>query len=663
MALSGTISSEYGSNGIYKAELRWNATQNITNNTSTIRLQFYFVKIASDPYGSFNNNNTSKVTLNIAGSTYTKTANFDLRDEAVGTELLLATYSKTIKHNNDGTKSVGISGTHATNIGLGTKTVSGTASLNTIPRASSVSANNMTMGTASTITVAKKNSDFTHRLYYTFGSKKDVAITSGAVSSTSVSFTPPLSLASEIPSATSATMTIRCVTYNGSTQVGTATKSVKLSVPSSVKPSVSSVTIAEAVSGLNAQFGAYIQGQSKVKCTVNTTTAYGSAIASYRVEINGAVYTSKTFTTDFLQKSGSNTVKVTVTDKRGRTSNAYSTTFNVLAYTKPTITTFRVARYSDLNTPNEDGAYIRIFISGTATGLSNKNTIALAYKHKLSSQTTYTEVAVSVTNYTFEYASGLLSGFSQNSSYDFETTLTDYFADAITVFNLPTAFATMDILRDGTGVAFGKVAETQDCLDIGFNKVHLGRKTLMAPYSNAEKQIRFTNTATATDAASGVYAHDVYIYGGRSGSPVSIGAYDYIAKKRIWAYQQHLGRFYSEADEFLWKGKEVDRIIESKNSGGGVSTRVWGDGYCVICGTVTVAVDTANTPKGVAITFGKTFKERPNLQVTANTSVIGTSFLGCSFTGLSTTGATIYANRTNTTETVLYWRVEGFIEV
>lgn len=663
MALSGTISSEYGSNGIYKAELRWNATQNITNNTSTIRLQFYFVKIASDPYGSFNNNNTSKVTLNIAGSTYIKTANFDLRDEAVGTELLLATYSKTIKHNNDGTKSVGISGTHATNIGLGTKTVSGTASLNTIPRASSVSANNMTMGTASTITVAKKNSDFTHRLYYTFGSKKDVAITSGAVSSTSVSFTPPLSLASEIPSATSATMTIRCVTYNGSTQVGTATKSVKLSVPSSVKPSVSSVTIAEAVSGLNAQFGAYIQGQSKVKCTVNTTTAYGSAIASYRVEINGAVYTSKTFTTDFLQKSGSNTVKVTVTDKRGRTSNAYSTTFNVTAYTKPTITTFRVARYSDLDTPNEDGEYIRIFINGTATGLSNKNTIALAYKHKLSSQTTYTEVGVSITNYTFEYASGLLSGFSQNSSYDFEATLTDYFADAITVFNLPTAFATMDILRDGTGVAFGKVAELQDCLDVGFNNVHLGRRVYLAPNSNTEKQIRFNNTVAATDAANALYKHSCYIYGGRSGSPISWGVYDPQASKRALAYQQHLGRLTTEAKEFNWNGKEVDRIIESSNSAEFTSVRVWGDGYCVICGNVTITPDEAGVAKAVAVSFGKTFKKRPNVQVTANTSVIGSAVLGCSFSSLTTTGMNVLVNRNSTASTGVNWRVEGFIEV
>ena len=662
MALSGKISGSYNENGIYTCELRWSATQSITNNTSTIKLQWYIIKAKADEYGSWNESGTSKVKLTIAGSSYEKTANFDLRSSAVGSEKLLASYSKTVTHNSAGELSAAISGTHTTGIGLGTKTLSGTASLNTIPRASSITVSNMTMGTASTITVSKKSSSFTHRVYYTFGSKSNVEITSGAVSG-NVSFTPPLSLASEIPNATSATITIKCVTYNGSAQVGSASKSVKLSVPSSVKPSVSGITLAEAESGLNAKFGAYIQGRSKISGTVNATTAYGSAIASYKVEINGAVYTSRTFTTGFLKNSGNQSVKVTVTDRRGRTSDAYTTTYNVLAYTEPKITSFEVLRYANASTQSDDGLYVKVFIKGTVTNLSSKNTVALKYRYRFASKTEYTEATVSVSNYAFTYESGLISGLNSSSSYIFEAELTDYFTSAITAFTLPTAFATMDILADGTGVAFGKVAEEQDCFDVGFHKVKLGRRVYLAPTTDNEKQIRFTNTATETDEANGVYAHDVYIYGGRKGSPVSWGVYDYKNSLRAIAYQQHRKRLYTEADEFKWKGNDVDRIIESTNKGGGVSTRVWGDGYCVICGTVTIAVDTASTPKGVEINFGKTFKERPNLQVTANTSVIGTSFLGCSFTGLTTTGATIYANRTNTTETVLYWRAEGYIEI
>lgn len=660
MALSGKFSGSYNNN--YDCELRWSATQSITNNTSTIKAQWYMIKTQN--YDSYNNSGDSRVTLNIGGTTYTKYINFDFRDKAVGTTILLATYSKTISHNSDGAKSVSISGTHTTGLdSLGTKTLSGTASLDTIPRASSVSASNMTMGTASTITVTKKNANFTHRVYYSFGSKSNVEITNGAASG-NVSFTPPLSLANEIPNATSATITIRCVTYNGNTQVGTATKSVKLSVPSNIKPSVSSVSISEAIDGLNTKFGAYIQGQSKISGTVNTTTAYGSAIASYRIEINGATYTSRTFTTDFLRNSGSQTIKVTVTDRRGRTSNAYSTTYNVLAYAEPTITNFKVERYKDANTQAEDGEFVKISISGAVAGLSNKNTIALKYKYKLASQTTYTEASVDVTNYSFTYTSGLLSGFNSNSSYIFEATLSDYFTSAITGFTLPTAFATLDILADGTGVAFGKVAEEQDCLESGFNKTILGRRLYLAPKNSLEKQIRFNNTIAETDASAATYKHNCYIYGGNGTSPISWGVYDPQASLRALAYQQHLQRLTTEAKEFKWGGKDVDRIIESSNTADGKSIRVWGDGYCVICGTVDITVDTAGEPKGVAVSFGKTFKRRPNAQVTANTSLIGTTFLGASFGSLSTTGMTVYANRNTTSSgTSIHWRVEGFINV
>ena len=658
MALSGKISGSYNAN--YDCELRWSATQSITNNTSTIKAQWYMIKTQN--YDSYNNSGDSRVTLNIGGTTYSKYISFDFRNKAVGTTILLATYSRTITHNSDGTKSVAISGTHTTGLdSLGTKTLSGTASLDTIPRASSVSASNMTMGTASTITVTKKNSSFTHRVYYSFGSKSNVEITSGAVSG-NVSFTPPLSLASEIPNATSATLTIRCVTYNGSTQVGTATKSVSLSVPSSVKPSVSSITLAEAVDGLKGQFGAYIQGQSKISGTVNTTTAYGSAIASYRIEINGATYTSKTFTTGFLKNSGSQTIKVTVTDRRGRTSNAYTTTYNVLAYTEPKITNFSILRYKDANTQADDGEFVKVLISGTVTGLSNKNTVSLSYKYRLASQTTYTEASTSVTNYSFNYTSELLSGFNSNSSYIFEASLTDYFTNTITTFSLPTAFATIDILADGTGVAFGKVAEEQNCLDVGFNNVNLGRYTYLGKNNDNQKRIFFTNTLTATDAANQAYRHNCYIYGGQKTSEISIGVFDPQNNSRAWAYMQNRKRLYTEADFFDWKGKSVDRIIESTNNDNATSVRVWGDGYCEICGKVDVT-PVANTPTRQAITFGKTFLKVPNIQVTAHSSVIGKEVLGVSFSNPQRTGCDVLVTRTNATGTTVYWCAKGYINI
>ena len=354
---------------------------------------------------------------------------------------------------------------------------------------------------------------------------------------------------------------------------------------------------------------------------------------------------------------------MTVTDRRGRTSNAYTTTYNVLAYTEPKITSFSVVRYKDANTQADDGEFVKVLISGTVASLSSKNTVSLSYKYRFASQTTYTETSVDISNYSFTYESELLSGFNSNSSYIFEANLTDYFTSAITAFTLPTAFATIDILADGTGVAFGKVAEEQDCLDIGFNKVNSGRHLYLAPKSEKEKRITFTNNVAETDTASGVYKHNCYLYGGTATSPISIGVYDPILKKRVWAYRQSTKTFYIEVEGFQWNGKTVDRIIESTNNADFTSVRVWGDGYCVICGNVNITPDTAGEPKGVAVKFGKTFKKRPNVQITPNTSLIGTTFLGASFGDLTTTGMTVYANRNSTSATGINWRVEGFIEV
>lgn len=658
MALSGTISGSYNAN--YDCVLRWSATQNITNNTSTIKLQWYMKKTQN--YDSYNNSGDSYVTLNIGGNSYRKQVDFDFRNKAVGTEILVSTYSRTVTHNSDGTLSVSISGTHATGLdSLGTKTLSGTANLNTIARASTVSASNMIMGTTSAITITKKNSSFTHRVYYSFGSKSNIEITSGAASG-NVSFNPPLSLASEIPNATSGTITIRCVTYNGSAQVGAATKSVKLSVPDTVKPSVGSVTLAEAVSGLNTKFGAYIQGQSKISGTVNATTAYGSAIASYRVEINGAVYTSRTFTTAALKSSGSQTVKVTVTDRRGRTSNAYTTTYSVLAYTEPKITSFNVVRYKDASTPDENGNYVKVFINGTVASLGSKNTLALVYRHRLASGTTYTETDATATQYSFSFESGLLSGFNSNSSYIFEAVLEDYFTDAKAVYTLPTAFATWDILADGTGVAFGKVAETQDCLDVGFTRANMGRYIYMSPNNDYQKRIFFTNTVANTDAANGIFKHNAYLYGGQSSSEISMGVFDPQNNVRAWAYMQNRKRLYTEAEVFEWKGKSVDRVIESTNNDNATSVRVWGDGYCEICGKTDIT-PTANAVTRQPITFGKTFKRVPSIQVTPHSSVVGSQLLGCGFSNPSTTGCDLQIYRTNTTGTTVYWCARGFINI
>ena len=105
-----------------------------------------------------------------------------------------------ISHNSDGTKSFKLSCEAGIYYVAVNCTASGTHTLTTIPRASSVSATAVNLGSATTVSISRASSSFTHTLTYSFGSATGTIATK--TSSTSVSWTPPLSLANQIPSAT-----------------------------------------------------------------------------------------------------------------------------------------------------------------------------------------------------------------------------------------------------------------------------------------------------------------------------------------------------------------------------------------------------------------------------------------------------------------------------
>ena len=98
----------------------------------------------------------------------------------------------------------------------------------------------------------------------------------------------PTTLASSIPNTNNGTLTIQCVTKNGSTVIGTKTVLLTVKVPASVVPTISSVTHAEADSTvISAAIGAYVQGKSTAKVTVTATGASGSTIKSISSTVLG----------------------------------------------------------------------------------------------------------------------------------------------------------------------------------------------------------------------------------------------------------------------------------------------------------------------------------------------------------------------------------------
>lgn len=186
-----------------------------------------------------------------------------------------------------------------------------------------------TMGSANNITITRASSSFTHTLTYSFGSASGTIATK--TTSTSVSWTPPTSLATQIPNSTSGTCTLTCYTYNGNTLVGTSTTTVTLTVPASIKPTISSFTATRVDGTVPSSWGIYVQTKSKVTLAINGAAgAGGSTISSYSITGGGFSSTQSSVTSGFLNTSGSITFTGKVCDSCGRWSDEATATANTM---------------------------------------------------------------------------------------------------------------------------------------------------------------------------------------------------------------------------------------------------------------------------------------------------------------------------------------------
>lgn len=381
---------------------------------------------------------------------------------------LLGTVSQTVSHASDGSKSLAISAVfniRATLSGTyyGSITASANITLDSIPRASSVSAPNGTMGTALSVSISRASSSFTHTLTYAFGNTSGTIATK--TTSTSVSWTPPLSLANQIPNTTSGVCTITCTTYNGSTSVGSKTCTLTLSVPASVKPTITSLTAARIDGDVPSSWGIYVQTKSRAKLAINGAAgSYGSTIKSYSISGGGYSGTASTLTTGFLNTSGTITFTATVTDSRGRVSASATVSISVTAYSPPYFDSVLSQRCLSNGTLDDDGTYIRGQASYGYSACGNKNTVTRSVSYKKATDSTWTDAGVSFSSGTaFTFGSGVIS---TETSYDIRYTLADAFSTISVQDIVSTAAVVMDFKSGGKGVAVGKVAETDNCFEV-----------------------------------------------------------------------------------------------------------------------------------------------------------------------------------------------------
>lgn len=323
----------------------------------------------------------------------------------------------------------------------------------------SLNAATVEMGKAVTINTPAVNSAYNHTLRYAFGGASGTIATGIA---SSVSWTPPVSLANQIPSATAGSGTIYCDTYSGSTLLGTKSVSITLTVPGSVVPSAGtlSAALAEDTSGT----GLYVKGMGKAKLTLSGASgAYGSSITSYTITGGGWTATNGALTTGTLASAGNITFTATVTDSRGRKAST-TRTISVIDYTKPGVAVCDVYRCDADGNRKKAGTYFAVGINASYSAITG-NTLSITARYKKQSESSY-GTAANVTNNGKTVIGG--GNIGASTTYDVLVTV----ADKYNSLSIPRTLSTKSVLQSfkrSAGAAIGKVAELANWLDIAWH--------------------------------------------------------------------------------------------------------------------------------------------------------------------------------------------------
>lgn len=462
---TATFSGQYGHNMTLEVWSDWNR-QDVASNSSTVNVQ---ARLRTNGYASVTGV-TAPMTIYVNGGGEIVNANVN-----IGTNSSLLIFGKdyNVPHNGDGTKTVSISFKVDINVGgYGSATVNLSIPLPTIARASTISNVIGTLGNAMTLNINRKNSSFTHNLKYEFGPLSGTIATGVG---TSVSWTPPLSLATAMPNRTSDWGQIVLETYSGSTKIGQTNCILTLNVPDSVKPTLGSITLTDsntAVKNLLNTANTFAEIVSDIKVAFNNATGVqGSTITGYHAEIvnKNQSTNANNGNLGLMKWNGSAQVKAWVVDSRGRSSNAVTTSIMVLEYFLPTLT-FTAIR-GDTNQSSD-----KIVVSRTAKiaplkiGNVQKNSFKLSFKTAPFGTTTYTAdtgagVNDKVTN-TLTNSKATLSGtFDIGKSYEVYGVLEDALTSSGTVKAPPVSPEKMVMGMAETAVSFGKYPENTNAVD------------------------------------------------------------------------------------------------------------------------------------------------------------------------------------------------------
>jgi len=357
---------------------------------------------------------------------------------------------------------------------VGTIVQNGTGILDPIPRFTQATlvGSPCEFGNTLTINLPQEDPTFTHIITYQFINQTATLTTTAQNIFT---WTPPISLANEIPNGSNGSGTLTVVTMDGNDVVGTVRLPFVLVVPSTGAPLISATSLTQATTDIATAFGAntYVQWFSRLRIQLTATAQDGAVIRMVQINVNGqtingmgvstgATVINTNVFTDRLVTSGANQVEVVVTDSRGMQSTWTGGIF-VTAYGFPNINLLSCQRVTAGNVVDDNGTRMRITYAFSVTQIGATNTPQINARARQAGgawgvQNNIQSGAYSGTNVQYLHP----NTFGIDDAYEIELVISDWFSRngyrTPTTSNLGylnTPFVLTDWNNSGRGLAFG----------------------------------------------------------------------------------------------------------------------------------------------------------------------------------------------------------------
>lgn len=435
----------------------------ISTNATTFNYEVYIVngnKRTSSSNWIFNAKVDGVNVYNETGQTLTT------NDTDYNTAKKLFSGSKSITHNSNGAKTITFSASLTktssySSYDPGACELSGSFKLTTIPRASSISCPSGNIGETVNIVVSKLVDTYTSTITWECGELSGIIAEETAEKT--VPFLIPEVLYDLIPTAAYTTVTLKCVTFSGDTQIGdtqSTTMTARVAADTN-KPDVSfsvketNQKIIDILGSDTTNIG--ILNASVFEAIINASPKNGATISRYVVTNGSKTITSSTSNVlmDVLENS---LITVTVYDSRGiSNSKDLDLSDNLVRYSAPKVSSIKVVRQTQTSSNILLNLAGSVFVGDLASEIPNNFTISYKYKKVIDPETSWSDL-IYIDNFDLLVDTGSNASFNiSNMQIADDCNYTDayvfefYISDSLNTITKSNLVVTQGVLTLGIG--------------------------------------------------------------------------------------------------------------------------------------------------------------------------------------------------------------------